>query len=315
MSAAVRIEAMAFSDERMELLGELAGYNRHEALGRIARLWSYCTDKETDLVEETIIRAHMGLRGVEAIVGAGLAESTPEGVRLRGGERLFWLREKRENARKGGRAKAAKRERGKSDEKDPIATPESAYSSASGLAIAKANPCPIVIATVTGTYVPDKTTTPPAGMGAHAYGPEEPQASPGNGLYGRVYEHWAATIARVVPPGQVRVLGPQNVLHEIRECLNHKRVHGAPEADVLRAIDILAVESQARAEAGEAKPWWALEKAWSPGVLREALTTVDAVEARTRATRGRSGPRGRGAPRPGSRTAAQEDYTTEDLPV
>ena len=108
MGAAVRIDANAFADERFELLGELAGYNRHEALGRVARLWSYCTDKETDLVEETIVRAYLGASGVDAICGAGLAEREGGMVRIRGGERLFWLRDKRKAGSSGGKARASK---------------------------------------------------------------------------------------------------------------------------------------------------------------------------------------------------------------
>jgi transcriptional regulator with XRE-family HTH domain len=167
VAAAVRIEAMAFADERIELLGDLAGYNRHEALGRLARLWSYCTDKETDIADEAIIRAHLGLRGVEALTGCGLGEQTPDGIRLRGGERLFWLRDKRENGRKGGQTRAAKAAAATSNtgagEPQAVAKAEPRQTAASSSsepqakaqAIAKAKANPIVIALSSGTYVPE----------------------------------------------------------------------------------------------------------------------------------------------------------------
>ena len=175
MAAAVRIEAMAFADERIELLGDLAGYNRHEALGRLARLWSYCTDKETDVATEAIVRAHLGPHGVEAIVGAGLGETTPDGIRLRGGHRLFWLREKRKNGSKGGKARAAKAAAVGSEAQAPGTTElehVAPISSSYGQAIAKANPNPIVIALSSGTYVPElKHTQTRARARAEAPGP------------------------------------------------------------------------------------------------------------------------------------------------
>lgn len=175
MAAAVRIEAMAFADERIELLGDLAGYNRHEALGRLARLWSYCTDKETDIADEAIIRAHLGLRGVEALAGSGLGEQKPDGsIRLRGGKRLFWLRDKRACGRKGGEARAAKAAAAAvGGEPQPVAMPEPKHEAgsspsctqANGQAIAKADGTPIVIALSSGTYVPEGHTQTRARVG------------------------------------------------------------------------------------------------------------------------------------------------------
>lgn len=163
--------------------------------------------------------------------------------------------------------------------------------------------------------VPPNTTTPPAGMGAHAYGPEQPQASAGTGLFSRLYERHRAVVARHAPARAVRDLGSMAVLHTIREAVQHPLLRDQPPEELERALDLLGVQCQAKADAGEDDPWWLLRNAWSPRVLVDALAMPDERTARTRATRGRSGPRGRGAPRPGSRTAAQEDYTTEDLPV
>lgn len=153
MGAAVRIEANAFSDERFELLGELAGYNRHEALGRIARLWSYCTDKETAVVDATIVRAYLGPNGPDAIVGAGLADVVEGGIKIRGSERIGWLKQKRENARKGGKQAAAK----KQAKAQAAAKQTGSYSSD----VAQANGRPLTLAPATGSSNQSSPCSPP----------------------------------------------------------------------------------------------------------------------------------------------------------
>ncbi len=80
MAAPVRIEAGAFSDQRYELLGQLAGYSRFEALGRMAHLWSVCTELGCAVVSESRIKACLGLAGADAIVEAELGERTEGGV-------------------------------------------------------------------------------------------------------------------------------------------------------------------------------------------------------------------------------------------
>lgn len=107
MSAPIRVEDDAFSDPRMELLGVLAGYNRFEALGRMAHLWRVCTNKQMYYVTEATIVACLGERGVEALIGSELGEKTPDGIRVRGTEgRIEWLGKKRTAAKAGGLAKS-----------------------------------------------------------------------------------------------------------------------------------------------------------------------------------------------------------------
>lgn len=87
----VRIEDEAFSDPRIELLGSLCGYNRFEALGRLAHLWRMCTRRGEYCVSPAIIAACLGDAGPAAIVTAELGEETPDGIRVKGTEgRIEW---------------------------------------------------------------------------------------------------------------------------------------------------------------------------------------------------------------------------------
>jgi hypothetical protein len=109
MAASVRIDNDAFVDPRVELLGDLAGYNRYEALGRLAHLWRVCTDRQQHVVSEAIVRSCLGAAGVDALLQSELGERHPDGIRVRGTQgRIEWLEAKRTAARAGGAAKAAR---------------------------------------------------------------------------------------------------------------------------------------------------------------------------------------------------------------
>ncbi len=109
--AAVRIEEEAFSDQRIVLLGTIAGYNQYEALGRLAYLWRHCTHKETHTVSMTVVRATLGPRGVEALIESDLGERVNDGVRVKGtGGRIEWLMQRRAAAQAGGKQAATKRQ-------------------------------------------------------------------------------------------------------------------------------------------------------------------------------------------------------------
>lgn len=111
MAASVRIEAVAFSDPRIELLGQIAGYNRFEAMGRLAHLWSACTERETDILPAAFIRGALGKNGVEALIESGLGEEKNGECRVRGCEgRINWLASKRRASRLGGEANKRKSE-------------------------------------------------------------------------------------------------------------------------------------------------------------------------------------------------------------
>jgi uncharacterized phage protein (TIGR02220 family) len=112
--ASVRIEDEAFADVRVELLGTVAGYNRFEALGRLAHLWRLCTQRETHVVSEAIVVATLGERGVEALLASELGERvlTPGepsdsqmAIRVRGtAGRIEWLSALRSASKAGGEA-------------------------------------------------------------------------------------------------------------------------------------------------------------------------------------------------------------------
>ncbi len=100
----VNIEEIAFSDQRFELLGSIAGYNRFEALGRMAHLWRVSTQRGSYTVSDAIVAACLGPRGPEAIIAAELGERVPDGIRVRGSEgRTDWVSTKQA----GGRARAS----------------------------------------------------------------------------------------------------------------------------------------------------------------------------------------------------------------
>lgn len=70
-------------DERFAVLGDLAGYNRHEALGRMIDLWAWCRDRglkdtrdELDgyVVSAAVVTRLLGPNGVVAILADGCDE-------------------------------------------------------------------------------------------------------------------------------------------------------------------------------------------------------------------------------------------------
>lgn len=110
MAANVRIEDDAFNDPRIGLLGDLAGYNRFEALGRLAHLWRICTQREAYVLEESWIVATLGEKGPEAMLKAGLGEKAEGGIRVKGTKgRIEWIQKLRANAGAGGRAAKVRR--------------------------------------------------------------------------------------------------------------------------------------------------------------------------------------------------------------
>lgn len=84
MAANVTIHHSAFSDRRIAYLGELAGYSTMEALGRLASLWSRCTELQTDRPSAFEIRACIGPRGDQLLIECGLGELVGNEIRVRG---------------------------------------------------------------------------------------------------------------------------------------------------------------------------------------------------------------------------------------
>lgn len=130
--ASVRLEEESFADPRFDLLGVLAGFNRYEALGRMAHLWRTCTQRSTYVLDEPWIVACLGKNGVENLIQSGLGERTDKGIRIKGTQgRIEWLETKRQAAIKGGQASANKR-RTKKQRKGNQAQPEVNQTSTNG---------------------------------------------------------------------------------------------------------------------------------------------------------------------------------------
>jgi len=112
MAAPVRIEAEAFSDERYEVLAAACGLvDADHARGKMARLWRQCTALGVYVLPASTVCAVLGPNGAVSIVESGLGELHEDGIRIRGTRgRIEWLKKLRSNAKKGGKAKAAKRQ-------------------------------------------------------------------------------------------------------------------------------------------------------------------------------------------------------------
>jgi len=103
----VRVDEQAFGDPRIAMVGELAGYNAFEALGRMTHLWRWCTQRRTYTVTEATVRVMLGPHGVEALLGAELGERTPEGIRVCGTKgRIEWQEDLAKKRKAAGEARA-----------------------------------------------------------------------------------------------------------------------------------------------------------------------------------------------------------------
>jgi hypothetical protein len=119
----VDVRTDVHKDVRFEVLGELAGYNRYEALGRLHALWSWCVDRglqdapeDSDgyVVSDAVVRRFLGPNGITAILGDGcdefaLGERRADGrIYLRGtSEYVSDRRSRAVVASAGGQARAA----------------------------------------------------------------------------------------------------------------------------------------------------------------------------------------------------------------
>ena len=112
MAASVRIEDEAFSDVRFEVLATLCQLaDADHARGKMAKLWRQCTAQGSYVLNESVVRAVLGADGATSLTESGLGEQVESGIRIKGTRgRIEWLKKLRNNARKGGKAKAAKRQ-------------------------------------------------------------------------------------------------------------------------------------------------------------------------------------------------------------
>lgn len=93
------------NDPRFSALGMFLGTDEFGALGRMAKIYEYCTVNQTSVISEAIL---IGLTRVHdfvpSLIKAELGEKVEGGIRIKGTEgRIEWLGKWRENGKKGGR--------------------------------------------------------------------------------------------------------------------------------------------------------------------------------------------------------------------
>ncbi len=111
MTAPVRIDALAWGDLRFATLARLCGFaDAEHALIKCAKIWSWQTEhftfeRPTYVVDVDIVESALGVGGADHLVRARLAETGPDGLRMRGSEgRIEWLHKNRNSSAKGGEA-------------------------------------------------------------------------------------------------------------------------------------------------------------------------------------------------------------------
>lgn len=110
MAAPFRLDGWTFSSSAFDVLGDVAGYNAHEARGRWARAGAEATERQSYVFSEAAIRGLFGPRGVEALLAADLAERVddePAGLRmLRMDGAIEWYEDIASKRRRAGQERA-----------------------------------------------------------------------------------------------------------------------------------------------------------------------------------------------------------------
>lgn len=126
MTAPVRIDAAAWGDLRFATLARLCGFaDAEHALIKCAKIWAWQTEHYTDelptyVVDPDIVESALGPGGAGHMVRARLADSGPDGLRIRGSEgRIEWLSKKRRASKCGGEATRRKH----ADQTGPVGLP------------------------------------------------------------------------------------------------------------------------------------------------------------------------------------------------
>ncbi len=114
----VKILGRAFSDPRFRLMGKLMGSDEFSALGRMAYLWQFCTERQTYILPEKLVESVVD---VDAMVLADLGERVEGGIRVRGVEgKIEWFGRLQES----GRNSALKRWAAHNSDRSPMGNPE-----------------------------------------------------------------------------------------------------------------------------------------------------------------------------------------------
>lgn len=106
----INLDVTAFTDIRFKLLGKKLHRDENEILGRMSRVWSHCTEKQTYFITQEIFEAINPVDGFfQAALEVGLLKRIREKIYVSGTrKRIEWLGNLRKNSRKGGIAKALK---------------------------------------------------------------------------------------------------------------------------------------------------------------------------------------------------------------
>jgi len=99
----VRVEGSVFSDIRYHRLGVLLGTSHFDALGRMAWLWHFCTERQAEVLDEGLVACVVP---PDHLVSAALGERVQGGIRIKGTrERIHWYGKLKESGKKGADAR------------------------------------------------------------------------------------------------------------------------------------------------------------------------------------------------------------------
>lgn len=103
--ARINVDQKALTDPRFDLLARFLKASRHDALGRMIRVWNECQERESFTLPAALVGVIMGHRnGAKWVAESDLAEFVDENtLRIKGTEgRTDWLAAKRAAARANG---------------------------------------------------------------------------------------------------------------------------------------------------------------------------------------------------------------------
>ena len=289
--ARVSIENDAFGDIRYETLARSCGLaDADHARGKMARIWRQCTTERRYVLSAEDVESVLGENGVDALERARLGEKVDGGIRIRGTKgRIEWLENIKKNAKKGGKAKAAKRQ-----ENQPAR--RQASGSAKRQASGTREICPLTL-TLTPTLTPAERET-------EAAAPPDPTHTRVRGDRLMALTERALVVRyqeELKLHGELRLNTPRPTLNgstpseaDARKAIQSwmlEAPHGTdPELTVdERLAHLIAVRAAVARSLGHTK-FWAPSTFWAPdGIARDLRQTPDQA---VNANQGRDGQRG-----------------------
>lgn len=168
MGARVTVEERVFSDPRFAITAANVGINSDEVVGKMCRIWLYCTERQTYYITEKIFKSLIPLEGFfEACLESGLLKRKRKQIYVSGTEgKIEWLGRLRQNSKRGGEANKLKTEekrRLKQSQKASLQDSHLASQQASHLDSQKAS-LPIPIPTPIPINLSERTETKRSGI-------------------------------------------------------------------------------------------------------------------------------------------------------